>query len=123
MDNSKMGDNTGSTQEKVAANTFRAENYFTVVYVDGSCKDNGGEKATASYGVFWGDDNPRNKEGVINGQDSPTNNRAELEAAIQALQQANSFKIEKLEVIRSDSRYVTSGMNEWIHNWKSSNTS
>jgi ribonuclease HI len=95
---------------------FNMDGEFTVVYVDGSCIDNGGVKARASYGVYWGPDHPQNTYGQLSATDTPTNNRAELEAACIALERAKTIGINKVH-IHSDSKYVVSGMNSWRHNW------
>lgn len=54
-----------------------------IVYTDGSCLNNGKENAMASYGVWFGDDNPLNRNGRVPG--NQTNQRAELYAILSAL--------------------------------------
>lgn len=90
------------------------------VYIDGSCLDNGRPTAKGGIGIYWGENHSNNvscktpNDGVV-----PTNNRAELWAAIAALQQVRSKGISDV-VIKSDSRYVVSGITDWINEWKAS---
>ena len=48
----------------------------------------------------------------------PTNNRAEIEAAIRAIDRAKEAGIEHLEV-RTDSRYLVESQNSWGLAWQS----
>ncbi|MGH0174520.1 UNVERIFIED_CONTAM: hypothetical protein FKN15_075004 [Acipenser sinensis] len=86
-----------------------------VVYTDGCCERNGQYGAKAGLGVFWGDDHPLNTSEGLSGRQ--TNQRAEIQAATKAVQQAKSQNIEKLE-IRTDSKFTINGATKWIHNWK-----
>lgn len=88
----------------------------TVVYVDGSCENNGHKNPVAGIGVYFGPNDKRNVGKII--PEIKTNNQAELLAAITALE---SFKPSSLIEIRSDSKYVIQGMNEWRHKWKKYN--
>ena len=72
------------------------------MYTDGSCTQNGTKDARGGYGVFFGDDDPRNICGRLKG-DKITNNRAEMMAIVAALE--NCDKKKSLE-IRSDSHYT-----------------
>jgi ribonuclease HI len=88
-----------------------------VVNVDGACIDNGSISAKGGFGIYWGPNDPRNvsdptpDDGVI-----PTNQRAELYAAIYAIEQAVSAGIDKL-VIRSDSTYVVNHVATHVPLW------
>lgn len=117
-DSADMGDNSDITEVKtVAVENMLVEDGFTVVHVDGSCRENGREGAEASFGVFWGDSHPMNAKRKLGLHEIHTNNRAELQAAIHALQQGKESGIQTLEV-RSDSLYLTAGMNDWTMRWK-----
>ncbi|MCH9780553.1 MAG: ribonuclease HI [Alphaproteobacteria bacterium] len=89
--------------------SHRAETY--TVYCDGSCLSNPSGPGGWAYVLHppIGD----TIEGFAH-LASTTNNRAELEAAIQALRVIP----EKASVtVYTDSEYVVKGMQQWIHNW------
>jgi ribonuclease HI len=104
------------TSSGVPQGEFNIDGEYTIVYVDGSCVDNGGTKARGGYGVFWGIEHPQNTFGQLSADEKHSNNRAELQAACTALEQAKSIGIKKVD-IHSDSKYVVSGMNTWRQNW------
>ena len=54
------------------------------VYTDGACKKNGKAGAVAGYGIYFGENNPRNVSTRLNGK--ATNNIAELTAVLKTLQ-------------------------------------
>ncbi|KAI8810084.1 ribonuclease H-like domain-containing protein [Cladochytrium replicatum] len=86
------------------------------VYTDGSCFQNGRRGAKAGIGVFWGPADPRNLKEPLPGKDQ-TNNRAELWAAIRAIQMAPQEPDVDL-TIHSDSQYLRDGVSKWIKSWK-----
>ena len=55
------------------------------VYIDGSCIRNGAASAQAGIGLFLGDGNPLNSSIALTADSTPTNNKAELTAAIKAI--------------------------------------
>ncbi|MBL6969632.1 MAG: ribonuclease HI, partial [Gammaproteobacteria bacterium] len=80
------------------------------IFTDGGCRGNpgvGGWGALLRYGEvekeLWG------------GESNTTNNRMELSAVIHALE---AVKRSVPLRITTDSKYVKSGITEWIHNWK-----
>ena len=81
-----------------------------VIHSDGACHGNpgpGGWAAILSYG-------PHNRE-LSGGVPATTNNRMELQAAIEAL----SALKEPCEVeFYTDSQYVKNGVSAWLANWK-----
>ena len=93
------------------------QNKIPRVYIDGSCIQNGASSATADYGLFWGDQHPWNCCQPLPQDSSATNNRAELAAAIKAVQIARENNLEQM-VVYSDSKYVIQGVTEWIYKWK-----
>ncbi|RWS01320.1 hypothetical protein B4U79_13335, partial [Dinothrombium tinctorium] len=87
---------------------------FQNVFIDGACKGNGSEEAKASYACWWGPKHPLNKSGLVG---SPASNqRAELTAAIVALETAVENDINALRLI-SDSSYLVKALNEWLPLW------
>lgn len=88
-----------------------------IVYCDGSCINQGSLKGikSAGIGVYWGPGDPRNLKERLWGEQ--TNQRAELWAAIRAIQIGLSEGLAKLE-IRTDSIYTIKGATEWIFKWK-----
>ncbi|XP_073424257.1 ribonuclease H1-like isoform X1 [Dendrobates tinctorius] len=87
----------------------------TVVYTDGCCSRNGRLKARAGIGVYWGPNHPFNVAERLEGRQ--TNQRAEIQAACKALEQAKSQNITKL-VLYTDSMHTINGITKWIHSWK-----
>ncbi|CAJ0936185.1 unnamed protein product [Ranitomeya imitator] len=87
----------------------------TVVYTDGCCSCNGRLKARAGIGVYWGPNHPLNVAERLEGRQ--TNQRAEIQAACKALEQAKSQNITKL-VLYTDSMHTINGITKWIHSWK-----
>lgn len=80
------------------------------IYTDGACRGNpgpGGWGAILRYGKH---------EKILSGaEDHTTNNRMELTAAIAALSALRTAcKIE----LYTDSKYLQTGIKEWIHAWK-----
>ena len=80
------------------------------IYTDGSCLGNPGNGGWAAIII---DD--KKKIQITGSKKDTTNNQMELLAPIKALK-----KIPKGSNVQifTDSRYVKSGITEWIHNWK-----
>ena len=87
------------------------------MYIDGSCIRNGTSKALTSYWLFWGDKHPWNCSHPLPQDNTATNNKAELAAAVKAIQVAREHNLEKL-IVYSDSNYVTQEVTEWIYKFK-----
>tara|TARA_Y100000817_G_scaffold150289_1_gene117545 strand:- start:26 stop:448 length:423 start_codon:yes stop_codon:yes gene_type:complete len=80
------------------------------VYTDGSCLENPGKGGWAA--IIISD----NKKTEIKGsKENSTNNQMELTAPIMALKKIP--KGSKIQIF-TDSKYVKSGITEWIQNWK-----
>ena len=80
------------------------------IYTDGSCLENPGNGGWAAIIIEDG------KRIEIKGsKKNTTNNQMELLAPIQALKKVP--KGSKIEIF-TDSKYVKSGITEWIHSWK-----
>lgn len=86
------------------------------VYIDGSCIRNGAASAQAGIGIFWGPDHPWNCGQSLH-EEELTNNKAEMRAAIRAIEVAKEHDVGKL-IIKSDSNYVIRGVTEWVHKWQ-----
>ena len=80
------------------------------VYTDGSCLENPGKGGWAAIIIY---DNDRTE--IKGSKESTTNNQMELTAPIMALKKIP--KGSKVQIF-TDSKYVKSGITEWIHNWK-----
>ncbi len=80
------------------------------IYTDGSCLGNPGNGGWAAIII---DDNKKIR--IKGSKKDTTNNQMELLAPIKALK-----KIPKGSNVQifTDSKYVKSGITEWIHNWK-----
>lgn len=80
------------------------------IYTDGACRGNPGP---GGWGVLM---MTRGKEKILSGAEpETTNNRMEIQAAIEAL---SALKRGCKVVLYTDSRYVKDGINEWLPNWK-----
>ena len=80
------------------------------IYTDGSCIENPGKGGWAAIIL-----NDGNKTEIKGNKKDTTNNQMELLAPIQALKKIP--KGSKVQIFK-DSKYVKSGITEWIHNWK-----
>lgn len=80
------------------------------IYTDGACSGNpgpGGWGALLLYG--------EHEKELYGGEAETTNNRMELQAAIEAL---NALKRSCEIDLYTDSQYVKGGITGWIHGWK-----
>ena len=80
------------------------------IYTDGSCLENPGNGGWAAIIIDSG-----KKTQIKGSKKNTTNNQMELLAPIEALKKIP--KGSKIEIF-TDSKYVKSGITEWIHNWK-----
>ena len=80
------------------------------IYTDGSCLENQGNGGWAAIIIDDG-----KKTQIKGSKKNTTNNQMELLAPIEALK-----KIPKGSEVQifTDSKYVKSGITDWIHNWK-----
>ncbi len=81
-----------------------------IIYTDGSCRGNpgpGGWAAILTYG--------QQEKEIFGAEKMTTNNRMELQAAVEALKSLTR----RCEVdLFTDSQYLRQGMTAWIHNWR-----
>ena len=80
------------------------------IYTDGSCIKNPGRGGWAAIILDDG-----KKIEIKGNKKDTTNNQMELLAPIQALKKIP--KGSKVQIF-TDSKYVKSGITEWVHNWK-----
>ena len=80
------------------------------IYTDGSCIGNPGNGGWAAIIMING-----KKTNIKGGEKNATNNQMELLAPIKALNKIP--KGSKVQIF-TDSKYVKSGITEWIYNWK-----
>lgn len=112
-----------------------------VIAVDGACRNNGYSNAESGFGIFYHPENERwNAAESLEEYDKPrTNQRAELYACLEALNDVRSLRklnstfsqrkgvgpgpLRKISraVIKSDSKYVVQGMTDWIYKWRINN--
>ena len=81
------------------------------VYTDGACSGNPGK---GGWGVVILENN-KDEIFLNGGDDTTTNNRMELTAAIEALKH---YQNRKDITLITDSKYVKDGIQSWIQNWK-----
>mgnify|MGYP002700882341 FL=1 len=83
------------------------------MYTDGACRGNpgkGGWRALLRYGDV--------EKSLYGGESMTTNNRMELTAVIKGLEALNKSCQVK---VTTDSKYVLTGITEWMPNWKKRN--
>ena len=80
------------------------------VYTDGSCLVNPGKGGWAAIII-----NDSGRIEIKGSKDNTTNNQMELTAPIMALKKIPQGS--KVQIF-TDSKYVKSGITEWIYNWK-----
>lgn len=88
------------------------------IYTDGSCLGNNRKDAatrSAGYGIFYGDDDERNVSKRLRGLQ--TNNRAEMQAIIEACERHADERDTVIEII-TDSIYCKNVVTKWMAGWK-----
>jgi ribonuclease HI len=81
------------------------------VYTDGASYHNGKEDAQASYGVFFGENDPRNESGLVDSMyENASNNRGELTGILRAIELITP---EEEAVIHTDSMYGIKCVSEY----------
>ena len=93
------------------------------IEVDGACRFNGTPSARAAIGVYFGEGSKYNISKVLRDA-APTSQKAELSAGICALEQAFVITTTKIAgilnevVIQTDSKYLFTGLTEWVFKWR-----
>jgi len=80
-----------------------------IIYTDGACSGNPGP---GGWGAILVSGN--NRKEMSGGASETTNNRMELQAAIESL---NALKKPCKVALYTDSVYVRDGITKWIHGW------
>lgn len=88
---------------------------FVHVYTDGSCESNGKYSAAAGFGVYFGEDHILNVSEAVTGR--PTNNVGEIQAAIRAIKDAQSYEVKRLNIF-TDSQFLINSVCKWMVNWR-----
>jgi len=81
-----------------------------IAYTDGACSGNPGP---GGWGVWLRAGN--HEKELCGGEKHTTNQRMELQAAIEALK---ALKQPSSITIVTDSKYVLNGITDWVHGWK-----
>lgn len=92
---------------------MQQEHLIVTIHTDGACKGNPGIGSWAAI-LEYG----KHKKELSGVEANTTNNRMELQGAIQALKALTKPCIVELY---TDSSYVQKGMSEWINGWKTKN--
>lgn len=85
-----------------------------IIYTDGACSGNQNETNYGGWGVVLRQG--ENTKELFGGAVNTTNNKMELQGAIEGLKALNKTNI-PVELY-SDSNYVIQGISSWIHGWK-----
>ena len=86
---------------------------IVTIYTDGACRGNPGPGGWGALLIFG-----ENKKEIFGGETDTTNNRMELCACIEALDQLSR----RCHVrVFTDSTYVKDGIQSWLRNWKRNN--
>lgn len=80
------------------------------IYTDGACLGNPGRGGWGAILLYKG-----HEKKISGNERETTNNRMELKAVIEALK---ALKKSSKVIVYTDSKYVQSGISEWIINWK-----
>ena len=81
------------------------------IYTDGACSGNPGPGGWGALLVYG-----ETERELTGGTEGTTNNRMELQAAIEALE---TLKRPTRVRLHTDSTYLKDGITRWIHRWKS----
>lgn len=85
-----------------------------IFYVDGACKANGKPNCRASWAVCCEYDKDFERSGFV--EESPSNQSAELLAAIKACYFAKEKKLSTITIV-TDSKYLYSAATLWLDKW------
>ena len=83
------------------------------IYTDGACKGNPGIGGWGAVLLY-----KEKRKKIYGYEESTTNNRMELTAAIKAL---SLIKKKSNITVYTDSKYLMDGINSWLLNWKRNN--
>ena len=92
------------------------------VYIDGACPGNGTPAAKGGIGVYFGRNSPYNLSAKVPADEPQTSQRAEVIAAIRALEQIEVVNVDERSfevfIIVTDSQYLVKSITKDISRWK-----
>ncbi len=87
--------------------------------MDGACSNNGRKGAVAGYGCYFPLNDYRISRPLLPRTQPQTNQRAELMAAIVALEEfPDRHDRSVILTVRTDSTYCINCARDWVHGWK-----
>lgn len=86
-----------------------------VFYIDGACKANGKPNCRASWAVCAEYDTELELTGMV--IENPSNQSAELTAAVKACEEAKRLKYKEITIV-TDSKYLFNAATQWIDKWR-----
>lgn len=86
-----------------------------IFYIDGACKANGKPNCRASWAVCAEYDRELELSGMV--IDNPSNQSAELTAAIKACEEAKRLRYKEITIV-TDSKYLFNAATQWIDKWR-----
>ena len=90
------------------------------VFCDGSCLNNGKKNSKGGYGIFFGNDDPRNVSEALTCE-KITNQVAELTAIQKTIEILIKDNCKDIVYIYTDSKYVIGIFTEWAKTWEKNN--
>ena len=119
-DLSDLSDNEDHKTHRIDLDKFKfIPDPVIEVWTDGSSLGNGQKGCKAGYGVFFGQNDPRNMSKPV--QKDPSNNRAELLAikkALEYLAHELAGKESTIQIkIYTDSEYSINCVTHWVNGW------
>ena len=111
------------SSSKTLKDLFNSPKNGLICFTDGSCIHNGKKYAKGSWAVIFPNNQEYNFAGPLNDGFTPTNNRAEYTALINACKQANTIDptMRQTLTVYSDSELLIKSMTKWIKSWKKNN--
>ena len=94
-----------------------------VISIDGASRGNHSLDiaSRASYGIYFGNNSPHNRYGCLSAQLPQTSSRAEIEAAVQAVEMVANLDLTGQRttkvIVKTDSDYLHQSMTDWIWKW------
>ncbi len=115
--------NSGTTQildKFIKIEDPKEDENTLIVFTDGSARGNGKVTAIAGYAVVWPFHDELNHSSRLSDNELHTNNRAEYNAVLSAIKQADILDSEykKTLIIYTDSMLLINSLSNWIHKWK-----
>ncbi len=118
--------NSGKTQildKFITIEDPKEDDNNLIVFTDGSARGNGKKHAVAGYAVVWPYHTEMNHSARLSDNELHTNNRAEYNAVLSAIKQADEIDslCTKTLIVYTDSMLLINSLTNWIHKWKINN--